>query len=129
MSFTFFFFREVQTLRPDIMTCPEIQFALQVYSAINSNNYIKFFKLIRKATYLNACILHRYFPQVRSKALMILMRALSSSSRPVPVRYIFTYLYVSYYLSMLFLVTFFILLQLIQAVSLCQWVSWVDWKW
>lgn len=76
--------REVQTLRLDILSSPEIQFALQVYTAINSNNYIKFFKLIRKATFLNACILHRYFAQVRSKALMILMRALSLSSRPVP---------------------------------------------
>ncbi|XP_036370036.1 germinal-center associated nuclear protein isoform X2 [Octopus sinensis] len=76
--------REVQTLRPEVRTSPEIHFALQVYSALNSNNYIKFFKLARTATFLSSCIIHRYFMQVRSKALRILRKALTFGAKPVP---------------------------------------------
>lgn len=42
----------------------EIRFALNVFTAINSDNYIKFFRLARRATLLQGCILLRYFYQV-----------------------------------------------------------------
>ncbi|XP_013415982.1 germinal-center associated nuclear protein [Lingula anatina] len=67
--------REVQQLRDEVRHSKEIKFVLKVYNALNSNNYIKFFKLTHQATFLNACIMHRYFNQVRQKALLIMLRA------------------------------------------------------
>lgn len=69
------FLWEVKQLREDIQQSPEIQFAIKVYLAIESNNYVKFFSLVRSTTYMNACILLRYFTQVRVKALKIILRA------------------------------------------------------
>lgn len=60
---------EFQQLSPSLQTAPEILFALRVFSAFNNNSYSHFFKLVKKTTYLNACLLQRYFSIVRSKAL------------------------------------------------------------
>ncbi|KAF7282533.1 hypothetical protein GWI33_002567 [Rhynchophorus ferrugineus] len=68
------FMWEVQKLREDIQKSPEIRFALQIYSAIDKHNFVKFFKLIKSTTYLNACILMRYFIQVRVQALETLIK-------------------------------------------------------
>ncbi|KAL5015301.1 hypothetical protein ScPMuIL_009571 [Solemya velum] len=67
--------REVQQLRPDVRNSNHITFAVAVYSSLNSNNYVRFFRLIREASFLNACILHRYFTQVRTRALASLVKA------------------------------------------------------
>lgn len=69
------FFWEVKQLPHHILHSPQIRFALNVYSAVESNNYVKFFKLVRETTYMNACILLRYFTQVRVNALNILLKA------------------------------------------------------
>lgn len=66
--------REVQQLRAEVRTSPAIRFALQAYFAVNSNNYVKFFQLVKKTTFTNACIMHRYFTQVRNKALVLMMK-------------------------------------------------------
>lgn len=43
---------------------------------MDNNNYVKFFRLIReKATYLQACILLRYFNDVRARALARIIKA------------------------------------------------------
>jgi hypothetical protein len=67
--------REVQQLCVDVRESPEVKFAVRIYSALNSNNYVKFFKLVGTATFLCACILHRYFNQVRACALQRSLRA------------------------------------------------------
>ncbi|XP_076363562.1 germinal-center associated nuclear protein-like isoform X2 [Tachypleus tridentatus] len=67
--------RQVQQFRPEIRDSPQVKFAIKVFSAINSNNYVRFFRLVKEATYLNACILHRYFYQVRSRAGHALLKA------------------------------------------------------
>lgn len=69
------FLWEVKQLRDDIKQSPEIQFAIKMYLAFESNNYVRFFQLVRTTTYLNACILLRYFTQVRVKALEIMFKA------------------------------------------------------
>lgn len=69
------FLWEVKQLREEIQQSPEIQFAIKVYLAIESNNYVRFFSLVRSTTYMNACILLRYFKQVRMKALSIMFKA------------------------------------------------------
>lgn len=67
--------REIQQFPSYIRESEEIKFAISIFNAVNSNNYVKFFRLVRKTTYLNACLLHRYFSQVRIKALHTILKA------------------------------------------------------
>ncbi|XP_048739403.2 germinal-center associated nuclear protein-like isoform X2 [Ostrea edulis] len=67
--------RETQQLRPEIQNTAFINYALKVYAALNSNNFVRFFRLVKGGTFLCSCILHRYFTQVRKKALQILVKA------------------------------------------------------
>ncbi|XP_071490038.1 germinal-center associated nuclear protein-like [Diadema antillarum] len=71
--------REVQQYRPEVRNSEAVIFALRVSSAFSSNNYCRFFKLIRAASFLNACILHRYFVQVRSRALETMNKAFTTA--------------------------------------------------
>ncbi|XP_038642534.1 germinal-center associated nuclear protein [Scyliorhinus canicula] len=73
--------REVQQFRPIVRNSPEVKLAVQAFAALNNNNFVKFFKLVRAASYLNACILHRYFKQVRREALKTLNFAFTVSSQ------------------------------------------------
>ncbi|KAG7201959.1 hypothetical protein KM043_004663 [Ampulex compressa] len=74
------FMWDLQRLPQSIQKSPEVRFALEVYSLLESNNYCKFFKLVKKTTYLNACILLRYFNQVRVKALSVMVKAYCRTS-------------------------------------------------
>ncbi|XP_059198686.1 germinal-center associated nuclear protein [Centropristis striata] len=67
--------REVQQFRDEVRNSPEVKFAVQVFTAVNSNNFVRFFKLVKGASYLASCLLHRYFNQVRAKALKTLNMA------------------------------------------------------
>ncbi|KAI4497268.1 hypothetical protein M0802_007752 [Mischocyttarus mexicanus] len=69
------FMSDFQQLPASIQKSPEVKFAIHTYSALESNNYYKFFKLVSQTTFLNACILLRYFNQVRVKALSIMVKA------------------------------------------------------
>ncbi|KAL2081524.1 hypothetical protein ACEWY4_023377 [Coilia grayii] len=64
--------REVQQFREEVRNSPEVKFAVQAFAAHNSNNFVRFFKLVKSASYLSSCILHRYFNQVRGEALRAL---------------------------------------------------------
>ncbi|KAM7380864.1 hypothetical protein PAMP_004134 [Pampus punctatissimus] len=64
--------REVQQFRDEVRNSPEVKFAVQAFAAVNSNNFVRFFKLVKRASYLASCLLHRYFNQVRAKALKAL---------------------------------------------------------
>ncbi|XP_023147479.2 germinal-center associated nuclear protein [Amphiprion ocellaris] len=64
--------REVQQFRDDVRNSPQVKFAVQAFAAVNSNNFVRFFKLVKGASYLASCLLHRYFNQVRAKALKTL---------------------------------------------------------
>lgn len=74
------FFWEVKLLPATILHSPEIQFAIKVYLALESNNYVRFFRLVRETTYMNACILLRYFTQVRVIALEMMLKTYSPRS-------------------------------------------------
>ena len=67
--------RSIQTLDIDVRTSVEIKFALEALTAINNNNYVRFFKVVKKASLLQACILFRYFGQVRHRALETMVKA------------------------------------------------------
>jgi hypothetical protein len=62
----------------------KIQFASAVFVARRMNNYVAFFRLLRNATFLQACLMHRYVPNMRSKALEVMNRGFNKRS-PVPV--------------------------------------------
>ncbi|XP_075685674.1 germinal-center associated nuclear protein [Rhinoderma darwinii] len=71
--------REVQQFRESVRNSEEVKFAVQVFAALNSTNFIRFFRLVRSASYLNSCILHCYFPQIRREALCALNIAYTAS--------------------------------------------------
>ena len=77
--------REVQQLRPDVRGSLEIGFAVKAFSALNANNYVRFFRLVKSASFLNACILHRYFNQIRARALQIILRSHTAGQKQVTV--------------------------------------------
>ncbi|KAH3816579.1 hypothetical protein DPMN_118097 [Dreissena polymorpha] len=77
--------REVQQLRPSIRSSEPIKFALQAYFALNNNNYIRFFRLVKEASFGNACIMHRYFTQMRNRALTLMMKGFSMGSKSAQV--------------------------------------------
>ena len=63
----------------------EVQSALRLYAALTTNNYVRFFKLVRGAGYLASCLLQRYFNQVRTRALDVITRAFCPSKVVVEV--------------------------------------------
>ncbi|PSN56693.1 hypothetical protein C0J52_00009 [Blattella germanica] len=69
------FLWELKDLRPEIIKSEAVQFGVQVFHKLNNNNYVGFFNLVKTTSYLNACILLRYFYQVRSKALQIIVKS------------------------------------------------------
>ncbi|CAG9803088.1 unnamed protein product [Chironomus riparius] len=69
------FLWEIKRLEKDILNSQEVRFALDVYFAVALNNYVKFFNLVREASYMNSCILLKYFTQIRLRAIFTIMRA------------------------------------------------------
>ena len=54
-------------------------------SAIATDNYVRFFKLVRRADYLMACLMHLYFKRIRLKALRVLNIACKKQTGPYPL--------------------------------------------
>ncbi|TKC35343.1 hypothetical protein EI555_008951, partial [Monodon monoceros] len=73
--------REVQQLHPAVRNSSEVKFAVQAFAALNSNNFVRFFKLVQSASYLSACLLHCYFTQIRKDALRALNVAYTASTQ------------------------------------------------
>ncbi|XP_014437448.1 germinal-center associated nuclear protein [Tupaia chinensis] len=73
--------REVQQFHPAVRNSSEVKFAVQAFAALNSNNFVRFFKLVQSASYLNACLLHYYFNQIRKDALRALNVAYTVSTQ------------------------------------------------
>ncbi|KAK7867158.1 hypothetical protein R5R35_008357 [Gryllus longicercus] len=64
-------------LRTEMRQHEKVQFAINAFLAVTMKNYVRFFKLVKSTTYLNACILHQYFAQVRAHAMLSIIRAYS----------------------------------------------------
>ncbi|VDM17338.1 unnamed protein product [Hydatigera taeniaeformis] len=80
---------EVQKFPDVLRKSKEVQFAIAVHSAVAEHNHVRFFRLVRMADCLTACLLHRYFSQVRSHALLALSSAFCGHPRhAVMVRYL-----------------------------------------
>ncbi|THD24115.1 Protein xmas-2 [Fasciola hepatica] len=72
---------EVQMLPDHLLRSGGIRFAVAVHEAVTTNNFIRFFRLARAATCLNACLMHRYFVQVRGRALLRLAASFAGHPR------------------------------------------------
>ncbi|KAH9629441.1 hypothetical protein HF086_015771 [Spodoptera exigua] len=70
------FWWEIKQLPIEIQKSRPIIFAIKVFNAIDNNNYVRFFRLVKEeANYLQACILLRYFNDVRARALARIVKA------------------------------------------------------
>lgn len=54
---------------------PEVIEAVRIHMFYNNNMYSQFFNYLVKTTYLNACLMHRCFTQLRVKALEAIVKA------------------------------------------------------
>ncbi|OQR72885.1 hypothetical protein BIW11_01223 [Tropilaelaps mercedesae] len=68
----------ITDLEPELRRDPLVKLAISAMNAIGGGNYRRFFKIVRQAPYLVACILHRYFIEVRRHAFRVLAKSLSS---------------------------------------------------
>ncbi|RDD43695.1 Germinal-center associated nuclear protein [Trichoplax sp. H2] len=75
--------RQAQEYLPEVFNSDPVQFAISVAQAVTSNNYIKFFKLIKSAPYLCACLMHQHFTQMRIKGLQCMIRSYSMGKKAV----------------------------------------------
>ncbi|GFU26292.1 germinal-center associated nuclear protein [Nephila pilipes] len=74
--------RLVKDLRKDIFKSPPVKAAFEAALAFRSNNYVKFFQLMEKGTYLDCCIMHRYMHEARVQAMQVIIRAYSVPNNP-----------------------------------------------
>ncbi len=69
----------VRALPASALSDPNIAFVLDVILAVESGNIVRFFNLVRtRATYMQACVLHRSFGHIRLNALRTIKRAFKS---------------------------------------------------
>ena len=76
---------EIQRWPANIRNSSHVKFALSVYFAFNSRNYVRFFRLIKSNAchYLQACILHRFFYAVRAEAFKSIFTSLNQKAQQV----------------------------------------------
>ncbi|OWM74176.1 hypothetical protein CDL15_Pgr008488 [Punica granatum] len=70
---------DLAKMTPEIRQSSEIRFARAVARACRTGNFISFFRLARKASYLQACLMHAHFAKLRSQALASLHSGLQSN--------------------------------------------------
>lgn len=68
----------LRRLPREVLDTADMKFVLDVYAAINcTNNYVRYWTLVNRGTYLQRCLMHRHFPQVRVNALVVMNRSLN----------------------------------------------------
>ncbi|EME31142.1 Germinal-center associated nuclear protein [Galdieria sulphuraria] len=60
-----------------VLKSRQVEFALKVYQTLRSNNYVGFFRLLQRASYLVACMMQQHFSFVRKSALLIMQKCYS----------------------------------------------------
>ena len=55
----------LQQIKDADLGSTQVQFAIQVWAALKSENAVRFFNLLRKADVLQASLMHRYVGEVR----------------------------------------------------------------
>lgn len=78
---------DLAKMTPEIRQTPEVLFARDVARACRTMNFIGFFRLARKASYLQACLMHAHFAKLRTQALASLHSGLQNN-QGVPVAHV-----------------------------------------
>jgi len=63
---------DLRGVRPEVLKHKDVQFALECNRVYHENNFSGFFRLVKQATYLQACCLHKFFNSMRGKALEVM---------------------------------------------------------
>ncbi|XP_015573320.1 SAC3 family protein B isoform X3 [Ricinus communis] len=78
---------DLAKMTSEIRQTPEVLFARDVARACRTGNFIAFFRLARKASYLQACLMHAHFAKLRTQALASLHSGLPNS-QGIPVLHV-----------------------------------------
>ncbi|KAL1211825.1 SAC3 family protein B [Cardamine amara subsp. amara] len=70
---------DLANMTPEIRQTSEVLFARNVARACRTGNFIAFFRLTRKASYLQACLMHAHFSKLRTLALASLHSGLQNN--------------------------------------------------
>ncbi|CAA7015962.1 unnamed protein product [Microthlaspi erraticum] len=70
---------DLANMTPEIRQTSEVLFARDVARACRTGNFIAFFRLARKASYLQACLMHAHFSKLRTLALASLHSGLQNN--------------------------------------------------
>ncbi|KAJ7980171.1 SAC3 family protein like [Quillaja saponaria] len=82
---------DLAKMTPGIRQTPEVLFARNVARACRTGNFIAFFRLARKASYLQACLMHAHFAKLRTQALASLHAGLQNN-QGLPVAHVANWL-------------------------------------
>lgn len=67
---------QVLSYRPFVRESQQVQLALNLASALQNTNYVRFFRLVRnQATFLQACLCYQFFTLFRTSALKVICMA------------------------------------------------------
>ncbi|XP_024027516.1 SAC3 family protein B [Morus notabilis] len=78
---------DLAKMTPEIRQTKEVLFARNVARACRTGNFIAFFRLARKASYLQACLMHAHFAKLRTQALASLHAGLQNN-QGLPVSHV-----------------------------------------
>ncbi|GLT54604.1 hypothetical protein SLA2020_277900 [Shorea laevis] len=78
---------DLAKMTPEIRQTPEVLFARDVARSCRTGNFIAFFRLARRASYLQACLMHAHFAKLRTQALASLHSGLQLN-QGIPVSHV-----------------------------------------
>lgn len=78
---------DLAKMTPEVRQAPDVLFARDVARSCRIGNYIAFFRLVRKARYLQACLMHAHFAKLRTQALASLHSGLQNN-QGIPVAHV-----------------------------------------
>ncbi|XVF28467.1 hypothetical protein REPUB_Repub15cG0031800 [Reevesia pubescens] len=70
---------DLAKMTPEIRQTPEVLFARDVARACRTGNFVAFFRLARRASYLQACLMHAHFAKLRTQAFASLHSSLQNN--------------------------------------------------
>ncbi|CAI4228173.1 unnamed protein product [Auanema sp. JU1783] len=72
--------RQVLSYRKEVRESKAVRLAIQLAGAIQNKNYVRFFRLLMKeGSFLQCCICHRVFGEIRTRALSVMVKAYQNS--------------------------------------------------
>lgn len=74
---------DLRSARPAVLLSPAVQLALAANRAYHSNNIHEFFRIVKSASFLQACVLHKYFSKIRARALEMINATYGKQAMPI----------------------------------------------